>query len=446
MSLRRFVYKHTFPLHHWVVRKDMFRYYDEIQEFETKTQQQVEKYQCEKLSEMVTYSRKNIPYYTDSLADVDLSVDNTKEILNQIPILDKEAVRDTPSSFTNDTFADHKITTSGSTGSPLVMWANKAQLEKRLAMNLRNREWMGYDFADKSVRLWHQKIGMTTIQWLKEQFEAFLSREKFIPVFKMGDDNLGKIVAEIDDYDPELIDGYAEAYKILVDYCKRRHIQTDWNRVVSSGQTLYPSTREGIEEYLGAEVFDRYGAREFSGIAQECQAHDGKHINSYLYIVEVLTDDGEVPDEGEEGNIVITDLHNRATPLIRYKVGDLAHPVQYEDCECGLSWPKLGKIVGRQQSVIVTADGKKLPGTFFDHYFKEYYHVIKQWQVVQKTKDTLDVNVMVTSESDFEEIRPQLRQGLRKHIGDVDVTFHIKDDMEMVRTGKFRHTISEVAE
>jgi phenylacetate-CoA ligase len=258
----------------------MLKYYDKIREFEDKDLSEVRSYQHDRLKKMVQYARENMDYYADSLSDVDTDSEDLGDLLGQIPVLDKQQLRDNPQRFTNDDYADHKITTSGSTGTPLVMWANKAQLEKRLAMNLRNREWMGYQWGDKSVRLWHQKIGMSTIQWLKERFEAFLSREKFIPVFKMGDNNLGEIINEIDEYNPELVDGYAEAYNILVEYCKREGIKKDWSRVVSSGQQLHPSTRESIQDYLGAEVFDRYGAREFSGIAQERPAHDGKHNNS----------------------------------------------------------------------------------------------------------------------------------------------------------------------
>lgn len=446
MTIRKFVYKHTFPLHHWVVRNEMFDYYDDIKKFEQKDRREIRTYQRERVQEMVEYARENTEHYAESLSDVDTNIDDLDGLLQQIPVLDKQTLRDDPDRFTNKKYADHKITTSGSTGTPLVMWANKAQLEKRLAMNLRNREWMGYEWGDKSVRLWHQKIGMSTIQWLKERFEAFLSREKFIPVFKMGDDNLGDILDEIDEYNPGLIDGYAEAYNILVEYCKRNNLQKDWKRVVSSGQQLHPSTREGIKNYLGAEVFDRYGAREFSGIAQECMEHDGKHINSYLYVVEVLNDDGEKPEKGEKGNIIVTDLHNKATPLLRYKIGDLAYPVEEGTCECGMDWPKLGEIVGREQSVIVTEGGKQLPGTFFDHYFKDYFDVIQQWQVVQEERESIDVNLMVTSDEAFEEIEPELRQGLHKHVGDVEIRFNMMDDMEMVRTGKFRHTISEVEE
>lgn len=446
MDLRKLIYKYTFPLHHWVVRRDMFEYHDEIKELETRDSDGVRQYQKKRLKEMVRYCRNDIPYYQESLKDVDLEGKSMEEILQQIPILDKEHVRKDPEQFTNDEYADHKITTSGSTGTPLVMWASKEQLEKRLAMNQRNREWIGYEFGDRNVRLWHQKIGMSKIQVIKESIEAFLARRKFIPVFKMDDDNLGDIIEEIDQFDPELIDGYAEAYRILVEHCKENRIEKDWKRAVSSAQVLHPSTRKGIQEYLGAEVFDRYGAREFSGIAQECPEHDGKHINSYLYIVEVLDDNGNEPSEDEHGDIVITDLHNKATPLIRYKIGDLALPTTEEECGCGIDWPKIGKIVGREQSVIVTKEGKHVPGTFFDHFFKDYYDTIKQWQVVQETKNHLKVNLIVTSEKEFSQIENSLRDGLLEHLGGIEISFELKDDMEMVRTGKFRHTVSKVEE
>ena len=86
-------------------------------------------------------------------------------------------------------------------------------------------------------------------------------------------------------------------------------------------------------------------------------------------IVEILKD-REAAKQGEVGEIVITDLNNYCMPLIRYRIGDLAKSLGTKDCDCGRGLPLIGDIQGRVQSIIIGANGKYLPGTYFSHLFK----------------------------------------------------------------------------
>lgn len=444
--MRKFIYKHTFPLHHWVVTKRMFKYYEDIKWLEVQSKEEVERYQLIKLKEILEYAYNNIPHYKDVLKNVDTDIEkySLKEVLRQIPILEKDYVKKNVDQLTNKKYANHKITTSGSTGIPLLIYADRAQLEQRMAMNLRNQEWTGYIFCEPSTRLWHQKIGMSKIQYFKEVFEAWLCRRQFIPVFELNQTNINEVLKQIDKHKSTLIDGYAEAFNILVNHCKRHNLHFQWNKGVSSAQMLYPETRAGMKEFLGLEVFDRYGSREFSGIAQECISHWGKHINSYLYIIEILDDNGNDVPEGQMGNIVITDLHNLATPMIRYKIGDLAEQHTFAPCECGLSWPKMGEIVGRSQSVIITKDGKLVPGTLFDHILKDYYTLINKWQIVQETKEELNIYLEFIDEQEFDRQKDKLTAELKHYLGDMVINYFSGDKIQMTKTGKYEHTISKV--
>src|SRR6516225_5053080 len=217
-----------------------------------------------------------------------------------------------------------KITTSGSTGEPFVCYADKYQLEMRWAATLRAMEWTGYRFGDRQARLWHQTIGMSLGQIIRERIDAVFSRRIFIPAYEMSDNNLPRSMEKLRKFRPVLIDGYPELFNFLAHYIKQHGLQGVRPKgIISSAQTLPDQSRQVIEEAFQCRVFDKYGSREFSGIAYESQGHDGHLVVAENYIVEILKE-GRPAKPGELGEVVITDLNNRCMPLIRYRVGDLA--------------------------------------------------------------------------------------------------------------------------
>ena len=80
-----------------------------------------------------------------------------------------------------------RITTSGSTSEPLICYVDKTQLEMRWGATLRGLQMTGYRFGQRVARLWHQTIGMTQMQVIKERLDAFICRRYFIPVFDLNE-------------------------------------------------------------------------------------------------------------------------------------------------------------------------------------------------------------------------------------------------------------------
>jgi phenylacetate-CoA ligase len=295
------------------------------------------------------------------------------------------------------------------------------------------------------VRLWHQTIGMSQSQVVKERLDAAFTRRKFIPVFEMSEDRLEAMAREIADWDPVLMDGYAEALDFLAHYLEsRRDLPVRPKALMSSAQTLPESSRALIEEAFGCRVFDKYGAREFSGIAYECEAHTGHHVVGEGFIVEVLRD-GHPVAPGELGEIVITDLNNTCLPFIRYRIGDLGVAVDPNfQCPCGRGLPMLGSIEGRVQSIIQGTHGRFLPGSFFSHYLKEFDHAIQKFQVVQERPNAITFNV-VKGGRYSDDVLEEVLATFRKQLGDdIEIAVAFVDNIELVRTGKRLPSLSKL--
>lgn len=443
------LYIATMPLHAWMISRNVKTYYEQLKRSQWLRPDQIREIQELKLREIIHQAYYHVGYYRDIFDRLGLRPADIRTIedLRKLPLLDKKTVR---SALYFDLLSDNhdkrkmlKITTSGSTGEPFACYADKNQLEMRWAATLRSMEWTGYRFGDRQARLWHQTIGMNFAQVVREWIDAWLSRRLFIPAYEMSDNNLPKSVAKLRKFRPVLIDGYAESFNFLAHYIKQHGLEgVKPKGIISSAQVLPHQSRVLIESAFSCGVFDKYGSREFSGIAYESDGHDGHLVVAENYIVEILKD-GYPAKPGELGEVVITDLHNRCMPFIRYRVGDLAIAVdEGTGSACGRGLPRIGRIEGRAQAIIIGANGNYLPGTFFMHYFKDYDYVVKQFQIVQDRLGHLILKV-VKADRFNDQLFEDIVAGLRKFVGEnMDIEIHFVDTIPMVRTGKHQATIS----
>jgi phenylacetate-CoA ligase len=240
------------------------------------------------------------------------------------------------------------------------------------------------------------------------------------------------------------VDGYAESLNFLAEYVRAGKSPGFSPRsVMSSAQTLPESSRAAIEKAFNTRVYDKYGSREFSGIAYQCEAGSDHHVMDESYLVEILVD-GRPARPGETGEVVITDLNNFSVPFIRYRIGDLATAVPDDSCPCGRGLSRIGSIEGRTQAIVHCGDGTWLPGTFFAHYFKDYDHAVRFFQIGQDRPGAFTLRVVKGSQYS-DETFDEMMDGLRQHTGDetaIDVEF--VDEIPMGTTGKRSPVVSTV--
>lgn len=447
------LYFWTLPLHSWMISRNTKKYYYELKKSQWLSPKEIRELQEKKLRHLITHAYSHVGYYRQLFDELGLKPDDisTVEDLRKLPFLNKATVRE---NLYFDLLSDNhdkkkilKISTSGSTGQPFICYADQHQLEMRWAATLRSMEWTGYRFGDRQMRLWHQTLGMSFTQVFKERFDALLSRRVFVPAYQMTGGNILKFVKKIRRYKPVLIDGYAESFNFLSAYIKE-HGLPDINPpkgIISSAQSLPDQSRTIIEKTFQTKVFDKYGSREFSGIAYESDGHDGHLIVAENYIVEIIKD-GRPALPGEVGEVIITDLNNYCMPFLRYRVGDLAVAMDNTiPSPCGRGLPRIGKIEGRVQAIIVGTNGNHVPGTFFAHLFKDYDHAIRQYKVIQEERGRIKLQIVKAlrfEDATFKKITDVLYEFLGKDMK-IDIEFH--ESIPMVRTGKQQGSISHLS-
>jgi phenylacetate-CoA ligase len=411
------------------------------------------KYQEMKLRQLMTHAYYHVPFYRDTFDALGLQPEDiqTIEDLQKLPVINKKVVTENLylgiMSNSHDKEKILKVTTSGSTGEPFTVYAEKKQLEMRWAATLRSTEWTGYRFGDRQVRLWHKYLSMKKIEVMKELLDAFFTRRKFIPAYEISEENIKGFLDEIMRYRPVLLDGYAESYNIIAQHLRNFTYKGHKPKgIMSSGQTLPPDSRKRIEEAFGCKVYDKYGAREFAGgLAYQCPEQDGYHVVAECSIIEIVDKDGRPVQPGEVGEVVVTELNNYALPLIRYKLGDFAVAMDpNKQCRCGRGLPLMGNVEGRIQATILGTKKQMIPGTFFARLFSNYYYAIRQFQVVQTEFGKITMKIVKANRYD-DQVLQNVHIEIKKHLGDdiiVDIEF--VDVIPLGRTGKRHHSVSHL--
>ncbi|MCI7473335.1 MAG: phenylacetate--CoA ligase [Clostridiales bacterium] len=159
--------------------------------------------------------------------------------------------------------------------------------------------------------------------------------------------------------------------------------------------------RQNIEHTLGIKAYDIYGLTELSGpgVAFECSAQNGMHINEDHFIAEIIDPEtGEVLPEGSKGELVFTSITKEAFPLLRYRTRDIC-VLHHEDCPCGRTHMKMSKPMGRSDDMLIIKGVNVFPSqietVLMGQSFAPNYQIIVDR--VNNT-DTMEVLVEMTPE------------------------------------------------
>lgn len=129
----------------------------------------------------------------------------------------------------------------------------------------------------------------------------------------------------IQDFKAEHLLIYPNTLAALTAHCKDNHIRIpSLKHLRTMSETLNPSVKTAAETYFGCKVVDTCSSQELGVIAMQCPISALYHCAACNVLVEVLNDKGEPCQVGETGRVVLTDLFNFATPLVRYDIGDYA--------------------------------------------------------------------------------------------------------------------------
>jgi len=207
-------------------------------------------------------------------------------------------------------------------------------------------------------------------------------------------------------------------------------------------ETLSADARERCRAVLGVGVVDLYSSQEVGVIALQCPESGLYHLQSESLLVEVLDDDGQPCRTGEVGRVIVTDLHNFATPIIRYEIRDYAEVGP--PCPCGRGLPTLARILGRQRNMIALPDGTRHWPLVGFSKFRDIAPIC-QYQVIQHSLQEVEVRLVAD-----EPLSPEQEAGLTQVIQSAlghpfPLSFrYFQGELPRTKGGKFEEVISHV--
>jgi len=150
-------------------------------------------------------------------------------------------------------------------------------------------------------------------------------------------------------------------------------------------------TRRRIEDSTGIKAYDIYGTSEMSGpLFTECHLQNGIHIWADMFLIEVIDPKTmEQVDDGERGELVVTSLDKWAFPLIRYRIGDITI-LNNEPCECGRTHPRIMRILGRTDDMIIVRGINVFPSQV-ESVLMRIPEIGDNYQIIVDRKGPLDV-------------------------------------------------------
>ncbi len=346
--------------------------------------------QLTRLKTLLAHAGTHSPFYRESFRRAGVTPRDIRSLseLRFLPTLDKADLRDHAALITiaPRSAALVKRQTSGSTGIPITVWATPEARDAWVAASLRAMDWWKVGVGDRKLTL-ISRHDLTWRGWLKQ---LTLANVVEYSAMDLTDSALERLRWWLTRGHVRLLLGYPTSLEYLARTIASSapHRRLELAAVFTTGEVLHPDQRLALRQAFGCPVVDEYGSAEVGHIAAECP-HGQMHIAAENVIVE-----WEPAEEGMNTyrELLVTDLTNFGTPLIRYRIGDLGAPAA--PCRCGRGLPVLQLGVGRTSDLVVLPGGRRADFSVFDAVVDEVSArgvSLRQFRVVQHAEDHFEI-------------------------------------------------------
>ena len=397
-----------------------------------------------RVRETVAYAAATVPYYRDLFAreGIDAREITTAADLERLPLTPREEVRRNPDRFISTSRLGREsvpFTTSGSTGIPIRVHHDRRTLLQGIAFGERARHvevrLVGKEFRYLKVSL--VRFGGTSAK-VRTHFRAhtaipFKPRRASVSVLQPMED----IVRDINRLRPDLLSGNGSYFGLLFRHLAATGAAMHLPRGIKyHADPLPPSAREVIVRDFGLPLVANYSATEAFHIGYMCELGADYHLHVDLCHVLIVRPDGSKASPGERGEVAITNLVNRGTVLLNYRVGDVA-ALSTSTCSCGRTFPPLSQLEGKVEDFLRLADGSLVyPRLVWDTV--DLYPGIARYQLVQHEQSLFELKLVA---DDFDSVASPLVAELQTLLGGADVEATRHDALEPGPGGKFRPVV-----
>lgn len=356
-----------------------------------KNPDQIKAEQFEMLKNTLIKAYQNVPYYRETFDQTGFNpfeFDSEKD-LTKLPLLDKPTIRKNFSKLQNTNIPSNKLklhTTSGSTGEKLKFYQPKELTYTiNAAFMYRFYALHGVNPKDKRVTIGGRRFTLKPPYWSYNRFENQLLLSSHHLNHTTGKDYIKKI----NEFKPVFIQGHPNSILYLANLINKGNARlfVPIKAIFTTGETLIEENRTKIELAFKTGVFQQYGSGESCFSAQETPEKIGYMLNYEHGFVEMIGD-------GKYKEIVATSFQNEAMPFIRYRVGDLVHPISVEKQKM-YPFPYLfDEVLGRTDDILISETGEQILPVAIRMVIKPYLSDNTNYQLVQMTINDFQLNLV----------------------------------------------------
>ncbi len=413
-------------------------------EIETMPVDEIKKMQSEKIVRQVKHVYDNVPYYKEQMDKMGVKPSDIHGIedIKKLPFTSKSVLRDTyPYGFLAAPLSDcvRIHSTSGTTGKRVIAYYTQHDIDlwedccaRAIVAAGGSREdvcQIAYGFGlftgGAGINGGSHKVGCLTVP--------------------MSSGNTDRQIRFMMDLKSTIL-CCTPSYAAYIGEALKEHGYKPSDNSLKAGifgaEPWTDEMRRDIESSLGIKAYDIYGLTETSGpgVAFECSAQTGMHINEDHFYAEIIDPEtGEVLPEGSRGELVFTSLDKEAFPLLRYRTRDIC-VLTREKCPCGRTHIKMCKPLGRSDDMLIIRGVNVFPSQIETVLLNEGYS--PNYQIIvdrESNNDTFDVNVELSPDNFSDTVKGitqkehKLESAMRDMLG-ISPKIHLVDPKTIQRS------------
>lgn len=400
-------------------------------EIETMKRVDMDKLQLERLQSMVDYCFKNVDFYREKLTKAGITSGKQIKTLadvKYIPFTTKEDIRDNyPFNMMATPMKDivRIHASSGTTGKPTVGVYTKNDLDNWAEQVARLCSAGGVT-ADDIIQIsfgYGLFTGALGLHYGLEKLGA--------TVIPASSGNTDKQLMMIRDFGVTGVVATPSYAIYLSEMIKDGEFPVSEYKNLRVGilgsEGCTQEMRDTIERNLNIFVTDNYGMTELTGpgVSGECKYRCGLHFNEDAFLPEIINaETGEILQEGETGELVVTTLIREGAPVLRYRTRDITR-LDYSPCECGRTGVRMDKIMGRTDDMLIIKGVNVFP-VQIANILAEFTEIGPHYQIILRREnfmDNMEVKVELIDASllikygELENLTKRIRHRLKSILG-----------------------------
>jgi phenylacetate-CoA ligase len=409
--------------------------------------------QNRKIRSIVSHAYATVPFYREAMDQARITPDDiqTSSDLEQLPLIAGNELAESPERFYSSLYSPANTLTlqsSGTNGMAKRVRYDYAALFEALAHGHRQREVMA-QFVGRSAE--YREMSIVREESISKYLRKFYEDHTWVPR-KMDvrrrrlslELAFSDLIDQIDEFRPDMLTGYGSHLGALFRWAIEQRREFHHPKLIWYGaDAMSGADHKLIEQEAGIPVVSTYQADEALRIGFQCEERRGFHLSLDDVAVRVIKPDGQASEAGETGEIVISNLSNRATVLLNYRLGDMV-TLPVEPCTCGRSLPVIENIAGRANDMIRLPTGELRHSLMFLAPLQKIPGVNKV-QLVQNRDSSVQLNLVCRKGSDWPGISRSALEISKKLIGQgVEVSARQLTEIPREPGGKIRTVISHL--